>query len=123
MPYELWLDPGFQRELATLLQAEQDTIKRALAGLLEAPMEHPKVARLHGSSHPGSFGMRVGPVRLLGIAVATADLILMTTLFRKKRDSDYDQALARHDKRIRLQGPSLDEVLRGGRRGETRRKG
>ena len=59
--------------------------------------------------------MRVGPFRLLGIAFATAGLILLTTLFRKKRDSDYDQALARHDRRIRLQGPPLDDILQGGR--------
>ena len=116
MPFELLGDPAFHRELASLASGEQDKVRLALRGLWEAPLEHPKVARLHGSAYPGSFRFRIGPLRVLGLVLQSQGLILLTTVFRKKRDSDYHQALERHEQRLALQGPPLGEFLKAARR-------
>lgn len=116
MPFEILGDPGFHRELAALSATEQDKVRLGLRGLLDAPLEHPKLARLHGSAYPGSFRLRVGTLRVLGLVLASQRLILLTTVFRKKRDSDYDQALSRHEGRLAKQGPPLAEFLHSARR-------
>ena len=116
MPYELLGDPGFHRELEGLPTAAQTAPKAALRAFLEHPLRHPKVARLHGSRYPGSFRLRAGPMRVLGIVLDGPRLVLVTTVFVKKRDSDYVQALSRHERRMEAQGPPLDEYLRSARK-------
>lgn len=116
MSFEVLGDEGFHRELGKLDGDDQEAVRQALRGLLEHPLEHPKLARLHGSRYPGSFRLRVGDLRVLGLALASAKLVFLTTVFRKKRESDYDQALERHEARLGNQGPPLGEYLRGLRR-------
>lgn len=116
MPHELLGDVGFHRELAALPPAAQEKLRSGLRGFVDSPLEHPKAARLHGSAYPGSFRLRIGPFRVLGLVLQTQGLIFLTTVFQKKRDSDYDQALARHEKRLAAQGPPLAEFLKSAKR-------
>lgn len=116
MTAELWGDPGFLRELGRMATKDQDQLRRALDGLRAHPNEHPQLVRLHGSGYPGSFRLRVGPHRIIGILLASQGLVFLTTVFTKKRESDYVQALARHDTRLASQGPPLSEYLRDARR-------
>lgn len=110
--YEMWADPGFQRELAALFGTDRQAVEAALPGLASHPAEHPQTVRLKGSSYPGSFRLRLGRLRILGLALDGPKLILLTTLFVKKRDSDYDQALQRHERRLRSQGPPLGDFVK-----------
>ncbi len=113
---ELWADEAFVKELGKLPAEVQATIRQALDGLRAHPADHPKVVRLHGSRYPSSFRMRIGAHRVLGLLLASQDLVFLTTVFTKKRDSDYGQALARHEGRLAAQGPPLSEFLRDARR-------
>lgn len=113
---ELWADPAFLRELDKMPPAEGQQVRRALDGLRNHPAAHPQLVRLHGSNYPGSFRLRVGSHRVLGILLASQDLVFLTTVFTKKRDSDYNKALTRHQTRLAAQGPPLEEYLRDARR-------
>lgn len=116
MPFELLADKGFHKELEAVSASAREAIKQALRGFVEHPLEHPKASRLHSTHYPGSFRLRVGSYRLLGIVLASQNLILLTTLFFKKRESDYNHALDRHENRLRSQGPPIDDYLRPARR-------
>lgn len=116
MAYEVWTDPGFQRELDKLPKPQRALILEGIRGLAHHPIEHPQVVRLKGTKYPGSFRLRVGRYRVVGIILESPKLILLTTLFLKKRESDYDQAADRHEHRLGAQGPPLDEYVRGARR-------
>ncbi|MHB1261276.1 MAG: type II toxin-antitoxin system RelE family toxin [Thermoplasmatota archaeon] len=113
MSFELLGDPGFHRELSALPAVAQDQIRAGLAAFVSHPLEHPKATRLHGSRYPGSFRLRIGSHRVLGIALPGPRLIFLTAVFTKKRDSDYDQALVRHEARMAAQGPPLRDHLAG----------
>jgi hypothetical protein len=108
--YEVWADPGFGRELDKLGSAA-DGLRAGLDALRQDPLSHPSVVRLRGSGFPGSFRWRIGRLRTLGIALPAPRLVLLTTVFVKKRDSDYEAALRRHDARLAAQGPPLAEWL------------
>lgn len=71
---------------------------------------------LHGSRYPGSFRLRAGTLRVLGIILEGPRLVFLTTLFVKKRDSDHDQASQRHEARMAAQGPPLRDHLANARR-------
>ena len=116
MAFELLGDPAFHRELADLPARGQADIRDALRGFIAHPLEHPKAARLHGSRYPGSFRLRIGSHRILGIVLAGPRLIFLTTVFAKKRDSDYEHALERHESRMAAQGPPLRDHLAGVRK-------
>lgn len=116
MAFEVWTDPGFQRELAELAADDQQAILASLRGFAVHPTEHPRQVRLKGSAYPGSFRLRLGRHRVLGLVLAAPRLILLTTVFLKKRESDYDQALDRHERRLRAQGPPLGDYVRMARR-------
>lgn len=116
MSYEIWIDPGCQRELDDLRETERAAVLSGVQGLAQHPLEHPQLVRLHGTRYPGSFRLRVGRFRVVGIVLDHPKLILLTTLFLKKRESDYVQAKDRHEDRLRVQGPPLDEYVRGARR-------
>lgn len=116
MVHELWADPGFTADMARLPKRDQATVMHALRTFVEHPLEHPKASRLHGSAYPGSVRLRVGGLRVLALVLASQGLILVTTVFRKKRASDYDQALLLHDRRLAAQGPPLADYLRKARR-------
>jgi mRNA-degrading endonuclease RelE of RelBE toxin-antitoxin system len=116
MAFEIVADAAMHRELEKLPPAARASIVSALDGLRTHPLQHPKLARLHGSRYPGSFRMRIGEYRLLGLVLASQSLVFLTTVFHKKRDSDYDQALLRHGRRLGSQGPPLDEAIRSARR-------
>lgn len=114
--FELFADEGFAKEMGRMAGSQQETIRGALKGLLDHPMEHPKVARLHGSRYPGSFRMRIGRHRVLGLVLVSQRLILLTTIFEKKRESDYDQVWVRHEARLASQGPPFGDVIRAARK-------
>jgi mRNA-degrading endonuclease RelE of RelBE toxin-antitoxin system len=116
MPFELLADKGFRKEFEALPASAREGIQEALRGFIAHPLEHPKASRLHSTHYPGSFRLRVGSHRLLGIGLASQNLIFLTTLFTKKRESDYDQALQRHERRLRAQGPPIDDYVRSARR-------
>ncbi|MEK6976725.1 MAG: hypothetical protein AABY18_10360 [Candidatus Thermoplasmatota archaeon] len=115
--FEVWADPGFQRDLAGLHAADQAAVQGALAGLAAHPRDHPQTVRLKGSDFPGSFRLRVGRLRLLGLALDRPRVILLTTVFVKKRESDYDQALQRHEARLKAQGPPLGDFVKSAKGG------
>lgn len=116
MAFEVWADPGFQRELDALEEADRAAVLQALQGLAAHPADHPQTVLLKGSAYPGSFRLRVGRLRVLGLALDHPKLILLTTTFVKKRDSDYDHALDRHESRLRRQGPPLADAVAKARR-------
>jgi len=116
MAHEVWADDGFQRELDALEPSDRDAVLAALPGLAAHPADHPQTARLKGSAYPGSFRLRVGRLRVLGLSLEGPKLILLTAVFVKKRESDYGQALDRHERRLRAQGPPLGDVVKGARR-------
>ena len=110
--YEVWADPGFQRELDDLPVTDSNAVRDALPGLAAHPRDHPQTVRLKGSDFPGSFRLRVGRLRLLGLALDRPRVILLTTVFAKKRESDYEQALQRHEGRLKSQGPPLRDFVK-----------
>lgn len=116
MSYDVWADPGFHRELDDLRDADRAAVLDAAKGLSQHPLEHPQLVRLHGTRYPGSFRLRVGRLRVLGIVLDQPRLVLLTTVFFKKRESEYIQAQERHETRLRAQGPPLDDYVRGARR-------
>lgn len=116
MAADVWADPGFARELRRLSAAQQAAVQTALPGLAAALLDHPQVALIHGSRYQGSFRLRIGQVRVLGLALVHANLVLLTAAFVNRRPSDYDEALARHEKRLATQGPPLDGSVKGARR-------
>lgn len=111
-PYRGYADPGFRKELAKLARTEQEGILQALRALADDPLRHPDVKSVSGSPWPGSVRVRCGPFRVLALVLPKPKLVLFTTVFRKKRASDYAAALRKHDRRVREQGPPLDEFLR-----------
>ena len=113
MAHEVWADPGFQRELAALPADDRQAVEAALPGLAAHPADHPQTVRLKGSAYPGSFRLRIGRLRVLGLALDGPRLLLLTTVFTKKRDSDYDAALLRHERRLKAQGPPLADFVKG----------
>src|SRR5690349_9266191 len=98
--WEIWVDSGYTRELAKMPERHQLAVGRALPGLAAAGLEHPQVVRLKGSPYPGSFRLRVGDVRVVGLALPSQGMILLTAAFVKKRTSDYEAAIARHERRL-----------------------
>jgi mRNA-degrading endonuclease RelE of RelBE toxin-antitoxin system len=120
MAHEVWADPGFQWELAALPGEDRKAVEDALPGLARHPADHPQTVRLKGSAYPGSFRLRVGRLRVLGLALDGPRLILLTTVFLKRRDSDYDAALLRHERRLKAQGPPLGDQVKGAMKGRPR---
>lgn len=116
MAFEVYTDPGFQKEFGKLAEADQEKILDSLTGLVAHPLKHPQARRLKGSKYPGSFRLRVGAFRILALALEAQDLVLLTTVFKKKREADYDLALERHEGRLRAQGPPVGEFVRKSRR-------
>lgn len=114
--YEVWADAGLRRELEDLPVPDQDVARGALAGLAAHPRDHPQTVRLKGSDYPGSFRLRVGRLRLRGLALDRPRVILLTTVFVKKRESDYEQALQRHEARLKAQGPPLGDFVKSSKR-------
>lgn len=116
MAYEVWTDPGFRRELGELREPDRNAVLTGLRGLATHPIEHPNVVRLKGTPYPGSFRLRIGRFRVLGIVLEGPGLILLTTFFLKKRESDYDRATERHESRLQAQGPPLGHYVQSARR-------
>ena len=114
--FEVWADPAFDRELRALPRPTAQAIEAALPGLRAAPLEHPQVVRLHGARHAASIRLRVGRARVIALVLQTQRVILLTTCFVKKRQSDYDQALLRHERRLRAQGPPLSGFIEKAKR-------
>ncbi len=114
--FEVWADPGFQREVQDLAPADRATVAEALPGLAAHPRDHPQTVRLKGSDYPGSFRLRIGRLRVLGLALDGPRVILLTTVFVTKRESDYDQAVERHDARLKTQGPPLGAFVQAARK-------
>lgn len=111
MSFEIWADPGFDKELARFSKAERDRLEAGLKAYALNPIRHPKATRLAGASIIQSFRLRIGPFRVLGTLFASQKLILVTTVFQKKRDSDYDAAAQRHETRLAAQVPPISDYL------------
>lgn len=109
--FEGYADPGFQKDLARLPRPDREAVLATLAGLAHGPAGHPAVKLLEGSRWPGSVRVRCGAYRVLALVLPDARLVLFTTAFRKKRPSDYDAAILRHDRRVAAQGPPVAEHL------------
>ena len=65
------------------------------------PARHPEVRSIAASAYPRSYRLRVGRFRVLFTVFHHERTVVFTTAFPKKRESDYDQAVRRHDARIR----------------------
>lgn len=111
MTFEAWADPGFDRELRKFKPKEQAQVEAGLTAYAHAPVRHPKATRLAGSKVIQSFRLRIGPFRVLGTLFTSQEVILVTTVFRKKRDEDYKAAMIRHEKRLRAQVPPISDYL------------
>lgn len=111
MTFEVWADPGFDQELGKLRKADRERIEAGLIAYAANPIRHPKATRLAGARVIQSFRLRIGPFRVLGTLFVSQNLILVTTVFRKKRNEDYDAALHRHEKRLSAQVPPIFDYL------------
>jgi mRNA-degrading endonuclease RelE of RelBE toxin-antitoxin system len=111
MSFEVWADPGFDKELSKFNKAQRDRIEAGLKAYARNPIRHPKATRLGGASIVQSFRLRIGPFRVLGTLFVSQKLILVTTVFQKKRDTDYDAAMHLHETRLAAQVPPISEYL------------
>lgn len=111
MSYELWADPGFDKELAKFRKAERERIEAGLQSYAKNPVRHPKATRLASASIIQSVRLRIGPYRVLATLFSSQKTILVTTVFMKKRDADYDAAAKRHEKRLAAQVPPISDYL------------
>ena len=112
MTFEVWADPGFDQELSKFSQVDKERIEKGLVDFAANPIRHPKATRLAGAKIIQSFRLRVGPFRILGTLFASENTVLVTTVFRKKRDEDYKAATRRHEKRLLAQVPPLSDYLK-----------
>ena len=80
--------------------ASAQAAMRALASH-DRPETAMQTRALDGSSIPGSRRLRVGRYRILLVAFPDEKAIVFTTAFLKRRESDYDAAIARHDARVK----------------------
>lgn len=110
--FQGYADPAFERELSRFMPHDQDLVRQALAELALDPLGRPSVTVMEGSRWPGTVRVRAGRFRVLALVLPKARVILFTTVFRKKRRSDYDAAIRRHDARVSAQGPPISEFLR-----------
>lgn len=111
MSFEVWADPGFDQELRKFTKAEQAQVEAGLIAYAQNPVRHPKATRLAGARIIQSFRLRIGPFRVLGTLFTSQKIILVTTVFRKKRDEDYKAAVLRHEKPLQAQVPPLSDYL------------
>lgn len=111
MSFEVWADPGFDKELSKFGKADQARIEEGLKAFANNPVRHPKATRLAGASIIQSFRLRIGPFRVLGTLFASQKTFLVTTVFQKKRDTDYDAAAHRHETRLAAQIPPISDHL------------
>lgn len=111
MSFELWADPGFDKELVKFRKAERERIESGLKSYAKNPVRHPKATQLAGASIIQSFRLRIGPYRVLGTLFSSQEAILVTTVFVKERDTDYDAAAKRHEKRLAAQVPPISDYL------------
>jgi mRNA-degrading endonuclease RelE of RelBE toxin-antitoxin system len=109
--YEGYADPGFTKELSKVPPRDARSILASLATLAQEPYSNPNSRMIEGSRWPGSIRVRCGAYRVLALVLPGPRLILFTTVFRKKRDTDYAAAIRRHDARVAEQGPPLDEFI------------
>ncbi len=111
MSFEIWADPGFDKELSKFSKVDQTRIVEGLKSYAVNPIRHPKATRLSGASIIQSFRLRIGPFRVLGTLFTSQETILVTTVFLKKRESDYDAAARRHETRLAAQVPPISDYL------------
>ncbi len=111
MSFEVWLDPGFDKELSKFPKPEVERIEAGLVAFAVNPIRHPKATRLAGSKVIQSFRLRIGPYRVIGTLFSSQKAMLVTTVFRKKRGEDYAPAMARHEKRLLAQVPPVSDYL------------
>lgn len=111
MTFEVWADPGFDQELSKFNETDQARIEKALVTFAANPVRHPKATRLAGARIIQSFRLRVGPFRVIGTLFTSQKTVLVTTVFRKKRDEDYNAATRRHERRLLAQVPPISDYL------------
>lgn len=111
MTFEVWADPGFDQELRKFSKKELAQIEAGLLAYAEAPVRHPKATRLAGSTVILSFRLRIGPFRVIGTLFTSQEAMLVTTVFRMKRNEDYKAAMMRHEKRLLAQVPPISQYL------------
>lgn len=111
MTFEVWADPGFDQELRKLSRRGEGQIEAGLIAYAQAPVRHPRATRLAGSRVIQSFRLRIGRFRVLGTLFTSQEAMLVTTVFRKKRDEDSKAAMARHGRRLLAQVPPISDYL------------
>lgn len=109
--FEGYADPGFVRELDKLRPEAQALVRATLRELADDPARHAGVKAVVGSAWPGTVRVRCGAFRVLALMLPAPRVLLFTTVFRKRREGDYVEALRRHDKRVAAQGPPIEEYL------------
>ena len=100
MAYQAIVHQMLWKELHQEAHEEVKAAMKALAGRKD-PAAAPNVRPLANSNFRGSFRLRVGRFRVLFILLPDEAALVFTTAFEKKRDSDYDGAVERHDRRVR----------------------
>ncbi len=111
MSFEVWADPGFDKELSKFSKADQKQIEAGLVAYAANPVRHPKATRLAGSKVIQSFRLRIGGFRVIGTLFTSQKAMLVTTVFRKKRNEDYAAAMVRHENRLLAQVPPVSDYL------------
>lgn len=84
-------------------EEDHGRIREAMKRLIETgkPGRDRNVSPLAGSRYPRSYRLRVGRYRVCLIHFPDEDVVVFTTGFLKRRPSDYQDALDRHDRRVR----------------------
>lgn len=97
MPFTTLIHSDIWREIPPDEHDNARRAMRALAGFSDVS-HSPQVAPLGGSAFPNSFRLKVGRYRILFTLRDDATIVFQAA-FLKRRDSDYDDAIARHDAR------------------------
>ena len=99
MPFQPFVHDAVWREAEKGAHDELRVAMRALCAL-SSPARSSHVRPLEGSNYPKSYRLRVGRHRVLFIIMPDEGAIVFTTAFLKRRESDYDAAVKRHDARV-----------------------
>lgn len=92
-------------------RGDRALVLTTIARLRDGPYGNPDVKVVVNARWPGTVRVRCGPFRVLALVLPEPRVILFTCVFRKKRASDYEPALRRHDRRVAAQGPPLEDYL------------
>ena len=80
-----------------------DEVRAAMKTIvaLDDPAQSSNVKLLENCAFRKSYRLRVGRLRVLFIIFPDEGVVVFTTAFEKKRESDYIGAIERHERRVR----------------------